>query len=141
MDAHTPPRAVSVEVVAAQPTETDRAAMTSLRSAGQLGHTGGDAAYVVKVKLADMPPATGHGWTLFVDEERIPKYWGYAAGIYFKVFDAQFFVRHKNAKLHFEGDDGARFDTGLKLAAPPAAEESPARRKRGALPLQDDVLK
>jgi hypothetical protein len=75
-----------------------------------------------------------------VDDLRIPKYWAYKKGIYFKVFDPQFFAEHKGGKLRFSQNGTDFTDTGLKLAAPRAPEKKPARGA-ARLRLQDDVLK
>ena len=137
MPAFTPPQAVAVEVVATQATEADSALMAQLDLAGAKSTAA--PAYVVKLKFKALPEATSQGWALYVGDLRIPKYWAYREGIYFKVFDPQFFADHKGAKLRFS-QDGSKFtDTGLKLSAPPAADRKSPRAK-ARLPLQDDVL-
>ena len=138
MQASTPPKAVAVEVVAAQATEADSV---------MLAQPGADAArplpgvaYIVKVQLKTLPEATSQGWALYVDELRIPKYWAYRQGLYFKVFDPQFFADHGGGKLRFSQNGTDFIDTGLKLAAPQAPEKKSARAK-APLPTQDEVLK
>lgn len=136
MQPSMPPHVVGIEVVAAQPTEADSAA---------IAHLGAEArrplpqvTYLVKVRLETIPPATSQGWALYVDDFRIPKYWEYKQGIYFKVFDSQFFDEHKGHKLRFSPNGSDFIETGIELAGPPAAAES-----KGAvrLPLQAEVLK
>jgi hypothetical protein len=140
------PKAVAVEVVAAQPTDTDRAALADLST--RAGATLPPVAYIVKVRLRSIPPPTSRGWALYVDDVRISKYWQYKDGIYFKVLDPQFFVDHQGERLRFSLDGSEFVDTGLRLSRPTA----PARASRGrksarrpvaaaALPLQEDVLK
>jgi hypothetical protein len=70
---------------------------------------------------------------------RIPKYWAYSQGIYFKVFDPQFFKDNEGAKLRFSSNFTEFTETGLTLAAPQAAGKS--ARAAAQLPRQDDVLK
>ena len=53
-----PPKVAAVEVIAAQPTETDRAAVAHMGAAEP------KAVYVVKVKLKAKPPVTSMAWTL-----------------------------------------------------------------------------
>lgn len=138
MQASTPPQAVAVEVIAAQATEADSAMVAQLSADAAKPLPG--VAYVVKVQLKALPEATSQGWALYVDELRIPKYWAYSQGIYFKVFDPQFFADHKGGKLRFSQNGSDFTDTGLKLAAPRAPEKKSARAAT-RLPLQDEVLK
>ena len=84
-----PPKVAAVEVIAAQPTETDRAAVAHMGAAEP------KAVYVVKVKLKAKPPVTSMAWALYVNDELVSKYWEYADGIYFTVSDPQFFIRHQ----------------------------------------------
>jgi hypothetical protein len=126
-----PPKVAAVEVIAAQPTETDRAAVAHMGAAEP------KAVYVVKVKLKAKPPVTSMAWALYVNDELVSKYWEYADGIYFTVSDPQFFTRHRGKQLRFSQNGTDFFDTGVKLAAAPSVAEDSATR----LPLQADVLK
>lgn len=130
MQLPEPPKIAAVEVVAAQPTETDRAA---------IAHMGvkesPEAVYVVKVRLKAKPPVMSMAWALYVDDEFVPKYWEYKDGFYFTVFDPKFFTRHKGKKLRFSQNGTDFFDTGVKLTAPAASSAA------AELPLQSDVLK
>jgi len=126
-----PPKIAAVEVVPAQPTEADRAAIA------HIGVREAKAVYVVKVRLKAKPPVTSMAWALYVDDERVAKYWEYTDGIYFTVFDPQFFVRHQGKRLRFSYDGTDFFDTGVDLAPAPSVTDSNATR----LPLQADVLK
>jgi hypothetical protein len=133
----TSPRAVSVEVVAAQPTEADRAVLAHLRAGGKQGLA--DAAYLVKIRFETMPQPASHGWALYVSDHRIPKYWPYKEGIYFKVFDPQFFADHQGQPLRFSRDGIEFIDTGLKLEAPQPPRVAVSDVSQ--LPLQDEALK
>jgi hypothetical protein len=137
MQASTPPQAVAVEVVATQPTESDSALMTQLDAARDKSLP--PVVYIVRVKFKTMPEITSQGWALYVDDVRIPKYWAYSQGIYFKVFDPQFFKDNKGAKLRFSSNGTEFTETSLTLAAPQAAGKS--ARAAAQLPRQDDVLK
>jgi len=126
-----PPKVAAVEVIAAQPTEADRAAMAPL------GVTEPKAVYVVKVKLKAKPPVTSMAWALYVSDELVSKYWEYADGIYFTVTDPQFFTRHRGKQLRFSQNGTDFFDTGVKLTPAPSVADGNAI----GLPLQADVLK
>src|SRR5262245_57806871 len=144
MQPPKPPKITSVEVVAAQPTEADSAAIAHLSA--QTNRSLPQVTYVVKVELKTKPPVTSMGWGLYVNDELIPKYWEYNEGIYFTVIDPQFFADHKGQRLRFSPNGVDFYDTGIKLPAPtaPAAPKSRARgakRKPTRLPLQSDVLK
>src|SRR5690242_5051541 len=91
--------AIAVEVIATEPTEADRAAIAHLSAAG--GKALPKVTYLVKIRFKAMPEPTSRGWALYVKDFRIPKYWEAKDGIYFKVFDPQFFVEHKGERLRF----------------------------------------
>lgn len=135
MQASTPPEAVAVEVAAAQPTAADSALISQLDA--ELVTPLPGMAYIVKIKLKELPPATSEGWALYVGDLRIPKYWTYEQGIYFKVFDPQFFEQHKAERLRFSQDGSTFTDARVKLGAPAP------RRSRSAppLPQQDELLR
>ncbi len=145
MQPPKPPNITAVEVIAAQPTEADSAAIAHLsaesnRSLPQVVH-------VVKVRLKTKPPATSMAWALYVNDVLIPKYWEYENGIYFTVLDPQFFADHKGKRLRFSQNGVDFHDTGMKLPAPtaPAAASKSkgkaAKSKMARLPLQADILK
>jgi len=134
MQSSTPPVAVAVEVVAAQPTDADKAAIADVNARQHKSLP--EATYLVKVRLEAIPPPTSHGWALYLDGFRIPKYWEYKDGIYFKVFDPQFFQDHRGHALRFSLNGVDFIDTGLKLGAPQLV----AQRATTQLPLQRDVL-
>ena len=145
MEPPKPPKITAVEVIAAQPTEADSAAIAHLSA--QSNRSLPQVVYVVKVRLKTKPPATSMAWALYVNDVLIPKYWEYEKGIYFTVLDPQFFADHKGKRLRFS-QDGVNFhDTRIKLPAPtaPAAASKSkgkaAKSKTVRLPLQADVLK
>jgi hypothetical protein len=137
MQPSTPPKVIAVEVVTAQPTEADSAAIVHLSA--EASRLLPQVAYVIKVRFKTKPPVSSQGWALYVNDFRIPKYWEYEHGIYFKVFDSQFFADHKGQKLRFSQNGIDFIDTGTKLPAAPNAAKS--RGNAGRLPLQADVLR
>lgn len=155
MQPQQPPKITAVEVVAAQPTAADSAAIAHLSA--QTNRSLSQVVYVVKVELSVKPPATSMAWALYVNDVLIPKYWEYKDGIYFTVIDPQFFADHKGKRLRFSQNGIDFYDTGIKLPAPaaPAARSTSKRtgtKSKGAktkatstraarLPTQDEVLK
>jgi hypothetical protein len=152
MQPVAPPEIAGVEVVAAQPTETDHIVMAH-RSA-QLNQPPGDVAYVVKIKLKSKPPVSSTGWALYVGDLLIPKYWEYDGGIYFTVVDPQFFAEHRGKRLRFSQNGVDFHNTGKALTAAPAVTTSAgartarsstkaakSRRRPAGLPTQAEVLK
>ena len=145
MEPPKPPKITGVEVIAAQPTEADRAAIAHLSA--QSNRSLPQVVHVVKVRLQTKPPATSMAWALYVNDVLIPKYWEYDEGIYFTVLDPKFFADHKGKRLRFS-QNGVDFqDTGMKLPAPTApataskSKRKSAKGKTAQLPLQADVLK
>jgi hypothetical protein len=138
MHPSIPPKVTGVEVVATQPTAADTAAIAHLSV--QASRSLPPIAYLVKVRFETPPPVTSEGWALYVDNFRIPKYWEYRHGIYFKVFDAQFFADHKGQQLRFSQNGSDFIDTGIRLSVPAPIAEKP-RGKSRSLPLQADLLK
>ena len=138
MQPSTPPKVIAVEVVTAQPTEADSAAIVHLSA--EASRSLPQVAYVIKVRFKTKPPVTSQGWALYVNDFRIPKYWEYEHGIYFKVFDSQFFADHKGQQLRFSQNGIDFIDTGIKLAGP-APTTAKSRGNAGRLPLQADVLR
>lgn len=118
-----PPTIASVDVIATQPTAGDVANAQRLsRGAATEANAGASpvapsAVYVVRIKLAEMPSISSSGWALYVGEERIPKYWEYAEGIYFKVTDPTFLTRHAGHALQFSTNGKEFVDTGKKMEA------------------------
>src|SRR5262245_49723710 len=121
-----PPKAVAVEVVATQPTDADRESIAHLSARDNKALE--EVAYLVKVRFEELPAPSGRGWALSVGDQRIPKYWGYKDGIYFKVFDPQFLADHDGEPLRLSLDGAKWIDTGLTLKF----DVPRARPRRGA---------
>jgi hypothetical protein len=132
-----PPRVVSAEVVAAQPTDADTPMIASLSR--ELNRRLPAAVFIVKVRLEKLPEPTGDGWALYLGSTRIPKYWEYPGGIYFKVFDRTFLVDHQGEPLRFSHNDQEFVDTGVNLPGPGQAQAA-TKAAAHALPLQSNVL-
>jgi hypothetical protein len=129
------PKIVSVDVVATRPTDTDRSMSAELSA--ETGHVASDAAFIVRIRLETIPPATGEGWALYVGDTRIPKYWEYPGGIYVKVLDEEFLAEHQGEKLRFSQNGEDFIDTGMRLPGPRAGRATVAA---ATLPTQEDVL-
>ena len=140
MPSTTPPapKAIAVEVVAARPSEADRATITHISN--QERRALRDEVYLVKVRLEALPPPTAIGWGLYLNDYRVPKYWAYKNGVYFKVHDPQFLAEHEGQALRFSTNGTDFVDTGLKLEKTKPVVDAAAR---GATPLpeQADALK
>lgn len=150
-----PPTIASVDVIATQPTAGDVANAQRLSRGAAIAATEANAGappvepsavYVVRIKLAEMPSISSSGWALYVGEERIPKYWEYAEGIYFKVTDPNFLTRHAGHALQFSTNGKEFVDTGKKMEAQPGAPSAEALAApaadsgRALLPTQAEVL-
>jgi hypothetical protein len=134
-----PPKVVSAEVVATQPTAGDSPMIARLST--ELNRSLPEAAFIVKIELEQLPEPTGDGWALYVGDTRIPKYWEYPGGIYFKVFDPAFLEEHQGEPLRFSHDGVTFVKTGVRLLAAQQAATVRGARAARALPTQADVLK
>src|SRR5262245_15241878 len=141
MQPPKPPKITAVEVIAAQPTEAESAAIAHLSA--ELSRSLPQIVNVVKVRLKTKPPATSMGWGLYVNDVLIPKYWEYNDGVYFTVLDPQFFADHKRKRLRFSQNGVDFYDSGGKAPCTSGIEiqKKAVRSKAPRLPLQADVLK
>jgi hypothetical protein len=140
MSSVTPqaPKVVGVEVVAARPTDTDRAVASHLSAVTD--RPIGNEVYIVKVRFETMPEPTGTGWALYLGDDRIPKYWAYKDGIYFKVHDPDFLAKHDGQPLRFSTNGSDFVPTGVKLEQTKSVVDAAARAS-APLPEQSEVLK
>src|SRR5262249_47768334 len=74
----------------------------------------------------------------YVGNTRIPKYWEYPRGIYFKVLDEAFLVDHEGEPIRFSRNDQDFENTGVNLPGPRTRAATTAATH--GLPLQADVL-
>ena len=137
MQPSMPPKVIAVEAIGAQPTEADSAAIAQLSA--EMSRPLEQVVYIVKLRFKTRPPVTSQGWALYVGDFRIPKYWEYEHGVYFKVFDPKFFADHKGRRLRFSQNGKEFIDTGKRMTAP----DEPAKRRGKAprLPIQAEVLR
>jgi hypothetical protein len=131
------PKIVSAEVVATQPTDADKPMLA--RMSTEIQRRLPAAAFIVKIRLTKPPEPTGDGWALYVGDTRIPKYWEYPGGIYFKVLDDSFLTEHRGEPLRFSHDDRTFVNTGVNLPGPEGTPPAGAKTGR-RLPLQSEVL-
>jgi hypothetical protein len=128
----TPPKALSVDAIAVEPTLTDQASLAHISARD--GRTLEPMAYVVRVRLEAIPPATAAAWALYVGDLRVPKYWAAEDGIFFKVTDPRFIAENEGKPLRFSRDGVVFTDTGLTLPKLPAAPGA-------GLPSESETLK
>jgi hypothetical protein len=133
----SPPKITAVEVVATRPTDADRRIFAVLRERDD--KTIEEISFVVKLRFAAMPEPTSLGWALYVGSERIPKYWSYKHGIYFKVYELQYFAEHRGDSIRFSLDHHDFVDTGHRLADPSGGSSRPAAGT-SPLPTLDQAL-
>jgi hypothetical protein len=132
------PKAVAVEVVAARPSEADRATIAHISN--QERRQLRDEVYLVKVRLESLPRPAAVGWALYLNDYRVPKYWEYKHGVYFKVHDPQFLAEHDGQSLRFSTNGTEFVETNLKLESTKPVVEAAARATT-PLPEQADALK
>jgi hypothetical protein len=132
-----PPKVVSAAVVAAQPTDADTPMIARLST--ELNRRLPATAFIVKIQLEKTPEPAGDGWALYVGDTRIPKYWEYPGGVYFKVFDESFLADHQGEPLRFSHNDKDFVNTGVNLPGPGVDRASAGTGTR-SLPLQSDIL-
>jgi hypothetical protein len=134
----TPLHVLQVDVVPARPMAEDTQFLEHTRSTTRRDLE--PVVYIVRLRLESQPEPTGAGWALYVGDLRIPKYWEYPGGIYFKVYDPAFFDEHADSPVRFSADHGQTFqETRLTLGRPGRPEETTARTTD--LPEQTDVLR
>jgi hypothetical protein len=119
-----PPKVVSAQVVATQPTDADKPMLASLSS--ELDRRLPASAFIVKIRLDKVPEPTGAGWALYVGA-RAFRSWEYPGGIYFKVLDDTFLAEHRGKPLRFSQDDRTFVKTGVTLPGPESPGPSDAR--------------
>jgi hypothetical protein len=132
------PKAVAVEVIAARPSDTDRATIAHISQAERKALR--DEVYLVKVRLDAVPAAAATGWALYLGDHKVPKYWAYKQGLYFKVHDPQFLAKHEGQSLRFSTNGTQFVDTGLRLEKTKPVVDAAALRAT-PLPEQADALK
>jgi hypothetical protein len=137
--------ATSIQVAAVRPEPADSRRLEFLRN--DRGVPAEDHYFIVKLFLARPLPRVAEATRLFVGDEEVAKYHGFAGGIFFKVYDPGFFDRHEGQPISFSLDD-VRVDTGVKMPgrpAPPTAaaatEDSSTAAAGPRLPTKAEVLR
>ncbi|MEM7537935.1 MAG: hypothetical protein AAF639_37540 [Chloroflexota bacterium] len=110
----------SVEAISIQPEQADMKKITYLRE--HMKRNMDDAYTIVKLFLDEPLPMGAESPRLYVGDEEIMKYGGFAGGIYFKVYDPQFFEQHGGDAIYSSTDGYTLVDTGQTL--PPAPSSS-----------------
>ena len=125
----------SIQVRAAQPKAADARKIEQINQAK--GRSAGEVVYIVKLYLDDARPLyTSMGARLFVGEEAIEEYAGFERGIYFKVYDPDFFSEHTGEKVRFTIDGETFIDAGVEFPRLTVDGQPDATR----LPTQEEVL-
>src|SRR4051794_10256112 len=112
-------KATSVQVDAVRPEQSDSRQLEFLRNDRAVPVE--DHYFIVKLSLNQPLPRSAETPRLFVGDEEVAKYHGFAGGVFFKVYDPSFFDRHKDQPISFSFDD-VRFDTGVKMPGRPASQ-------------------
>lgn len=133
------PEVSAVEIVATQPTEADLRSIENMRLTedSQIRNV----TYIIKLALENIPEISSLGFNVYVGEFRVRKYSGCRGGIYFKIYDPQFFSEHAGQNIRFSIDGITFQDSGQRL---PEVEDmsslSLADSDLGSLPTQKQVL-
>lgn len=138
-------KVTSVKVVAVQTERADIKRLEFLRTSENISVE--DRYYIVKVYLEKQIPVSAETLRLYVGREEIPKFGGFSGGLYFKVYEPQFFENHAGDSLCFSPDGRMFFDTGAVLPRKPAVLRAgpravlPSGRFAAAAPTLDDAAK
>lgn len=128
----------AVHVIATRPLAQD---LPRMISTSPLEDTARTPVYVVRIRLGGNL-STGHsggGFDLYVGDARISKFYGWPGGIYFKIYDREFFERHKDHTIRLSIDGQNFKDTGQVLEEPVLAP--PSILEASPLPTQESVLR
>lgn len=144
----TYPQITNIQVVAAQPNTLDARNIEFLQNSQGASLDG--AAYIVKIYLDKALPVMAQSFDLYVDERLIRKYSIFSQGIYFKVYDPNFFSNHGGKKVELRLNDdvlpeNVSSSTGSAPILPNRAENSPTTLRFTVksiqnLPTQEEVL-
>jgi hypothetical protein len=133
------PTVTEVEVIGTQPKPADLRKMSYIASNENVSLA--PVTYIVKITLQGTEGMqTGMGFSLYVGDERVDKYFGYKDGIFFKVNDARFLERHAGQEIRLSLDEETFYDTGKVIPSPEARSADFAAELKAALPTQEEVL-
>jgi hypothetical protein len=133
----TYPQIAHVEVVATQSNPADTEKITFLKTTNAALQ---DVTYIVKVDLSAPLPITSAGFALYVGNYQVKKYSAFPGGIYFKVYDPNFFVEHAGEPLKFSVAGMAAQETAYRLPGLPE-EGATALEQVSELPTQEQLLR
>ena len=108
----------SVEAISIQPEQADMKKIAYLRE--HMKRTMDDVYTIVKVFLDEPLPIKVRTPRLYVGDNEIMKYGGFAGGIYFKVYDPQFFEQHSGDAIYISTDGYTLVETGHTLPPMPS---------------------
>jgi hypothetical protein len=134
------PQVANVEVVATQSQPSDSEKVAHLKVANNNADLK-DVTYIVKVNLIAPMPITSMGFTLYVGDYRVNKYAAFPGGIYFKVYDPNFFVEHGGAPIRFSVGGMAAQETGARLPLQSGADAVTRGLQAPELPTQEQMLR
>jgi hypothetical protein len=92
---------MSVKVVAVEPEQSDVSRLEHLRN--EVEPKLENVIFLVKIYMSGIP-ISGTGMSLFIGDEKIPKYWPFNGGVYFIIYEPEFFVKHKHSFIGFSLD-------------------------------------
>jgi hypothetical protein len=134
------PQVANVEVVATQSQPSDSEKVAHLKTANNNVDLK-DVTYIVKVNLSAPMPFTSMGFTLYVGDYRVNKYAAFPGGIYFKVYDPNFFVEHGGEPIKFSVAGMAAQETGARLPLQSGADAGIRPLQAPELPMQEQILR
>jgi hypothetical protein len=132
------PQVANVEVVATQSQAADSEKVAHLKT---INNNLKDVTYIVKVNLSAPMPITSLGFTLYVGDYRVNKYSAFAGGIYFKIYDPNFFVEHGGEPIKFSMGGMAAQETGARLPLQSDAAAGMGALQAPELPTQEQMLR
>lgn len=133
------PEITNVEVIPTQPKPADVRSIEYIQTTNNI--TLDNVTYIVKISLKNPLPVTSQGFTLFLDNYRVSKYFQFPGGIYFKVYDPNFLTERAGNKLLFSIPGVGVRDTGYQLPDNSTSlVETIGTRSTSILPTQEEVL-
>ena len=141
------PAVKRVDIVRARPEAGDTRSIESIEKRENVSLD--RAAWMVVLSLDYVPEPGGQMLSLHLDDYWVRKYWAFDGGIYFKVYNPRFFVKHGGKTFRFVAEDGTVIRTGEYLPKAPreaervtteAMAESRVAGGEAELPSQQSVL-
>ena len=113
------PKISSVKVVSVRPESMDKKRL-------QFAYQGRNEAtpnamFLVKIYFQEGMLATGQGAALYIGDRWVRKYTAFPGGIFFNVYEPDFFETHAGSMIRFSTDHEKFYDTNMRLPARPRA--------------------